>query len=198
MEGGSRATGRPGKPRRERAACQLDRTWGRQYSFCPPAVARWESGYPEDCKSLHAGSIPARASSRRRPPTCRSVTAVSSSPSTLCSMKQVSGRTRASDVMSGSALTCRRKKGGWPRRPRAVKALLGHRQKQAVPAIADSAEEKRAGSNGRKPARHTLPERRLRFAKSVVNHLPPPWSSIRRGQADHRPGQALLCPVSAH
>lgn len=27
--------------------------------------ARWESGYPEDCKSLHAGSIPARASSAR-------------------------------------------------------------------------------------------------------------------------------------
>ena len=24
--------------------------------------ARWRSGYAEDCKSLHAGSIPARAS----------------------------------------------------------------------------------------------------------------------------------------
>ncbi len=44
--------------------CQLDRTRDRQYSFSPPAKARWESGYPEDCKSLHAGSIPARASKR--------------------------------------------------------------------------------------------------------------------------------------
>src|SRR4029079_7754042 len=26
------------------------------------AEARWRSGYAEDCKSLHAGSIPARAS----------------------------------------------------------------------------------------------------------------------------------------
>src|SRR5687768_14711407 len=26
------------------------------------AAARWRSGYAEDCKSLHAGSIPARAS----------------------------------------------------------------------------------------------------------------------------------------
>ena len=25
-------------------------------------MARWRSGYAEDCKSLHAGSIPARAS----------------------------------------------------------------------------------------------------------------------------------------
>jgi hypothetical protein len=25
-------------------------------------AARWRSGYAEDCKSLHAGSIPARAS----------------------------------------------------------------------------------------------------------------------------------------
>ena len=28
----------------------------------PPSSARWRSGYAEDCKSLHAGSIPARAS----------------------------------------------------------------------------------------------------------------------------------------
>ena len=28
----------------------------------PPSAARWRSGYAEDCKSLHAGSIPARAS----------------------------------------------------------------------------------------------------------------------------------------
>ncbi len=27
--------------------------------------ARWRSGYAEDCKSLHAGSIPARASTSR-------------------------------------------------------------------------------------------------------------------------------------
>src|SRR5437868_14088473 len=27
-----------------------------------PTRARWRSGYAEDCKSLHAGSIPARAS----------------------------------------------------------------------------------------------------------------------------------------
>src|SRR5690606_28852133 len=27
-----------------------------------PVPARWRSGYAEDCKSLHAGSIPARAS----------------------------------------------------------------------------------------------------------------------------------------
>ncbi len=30
------------------------------------AVARWRSGYAEDCKSLHAGSIPARASTHIR------------------------------------------------------------------------------------------------------------------------------------
>src|SRR3546814_13639640 len=28
----------------------------------PASEARWRSGYAEDCKSLHAGSIPARAS----------------------------------------------------------------------------------------------------------------------------------------
>ena len=28
----------------------------------PLSPARWRSGYAEDCKSLHAGSIPARAS----------------------------------------------------------------------------------------------------------------------------------------
>ena len=32
----------------------------------PNGVARWRSGYAEDCKSLHAGSIPARASISRR------------------------------------------------------------------------------------------------------------------------------------
>jgi hypothetical protein len=31
-----------------------------------PAAARWRSGYAEDCKSLHAGSIPARASTQYR------------------------------------------------------------------------------------------------------------------------------------
>ena len=30
-----------------------------------PLSARWRSGYAEDCKSLHAGSIPARASTDR-------------------------------------------------------------------------------------------------------------------------------------
>ena len=32
-----------------------------------PAAARWRSGYAEDCKSLHAGSIPARASTQFDP-----------------------------------------------------------------------------------------------------------------------------------
>ena len=30
------------------------------------APARWRSGYAEDCKSLHAGSIPARASTSQK------------------------------------------------------------------------------------------------------------------------------------
>ena len=35
---------------------------GRTLSLGAPLPARWRSGYAEDCKSLHAGSIPARAS----------------------------------------------------------------------------------------------------------------------------------------
>ena len=31
-------------------------------TFAQRIEARWRSGYAEDCKSLHAGSIPARAS----------------------------------------------------------------------------------------------------------------------------------------
>lgn len=36
---------------------------GSFYVEAEPTAARWRSGYAEDCKSLYAGSIPARASS---------------------------------------------------------------------------------------------------------------------------------------
>lgn len=36
-------------------------TGGEKPSICA-ATARWRSGYAEDCKSLHPGSIPGRAS----------------------------------------------------------------------------------------------------------------------------------------
>ena len=38
----------------------------RRFPVERPGEARWRSGYAEDCKSLHAGSIPARASTSRK------------------------------------------------------------------------------------------------------------------------------------